>query len=94
MKHYTCKVQGVCSRSVSFDLDDKNIVSNIEFVGGCNGNLKGIALLAAGRPAEELIDLLEGVQCGFKPTSCPDQFAGALRGVLEEQALEALKEQK
>ncbi len=88
---YTCNVKGVCSRSVSFDLDENNIVSNVEFVGGCNGNLQGIGLLASGRPAEELIDLLEGVQCGFKPTSCPDQFAGALRAVLEERALENLK---
>jgi len=89
--HYTCSVRGVCSRTVSFELDENNIVSNVEFMGGCHGNLQGIALLADGRPAEELIDLLEGVQCGFKPTSCPDQFANALRNTLEEKALAELK---
>ena len=60
-------------------------------MGGCHGNLQGIARLAEGRPAEELIDTLEGVQCGFKPTSCPDQFANALRVTLEERALAELK---
>jgi len=89
--HYDCKVRGVCSRMVSFDLDENNVVSNVEFMGGCNGNLKGIAILAEGRTAEELVDLLEGVRCGFKPTSCPDQFANALRNILEERALLALK---
>ncbi|MBR5558787.1 MAG: TIGR03905 family TSCPD domain-containing protein [Oscillospiraceae bacterium] len=89
--HYTCSVRGVCSRTVSFDLDENNIVSNVEFLGGCHGNLQGIALLADGRSAEELIDLLEGVRCGFKATSCPDQFANALRNTLEEKALLELK---
>jgi len=89
--HYDCKVRGVCSRMVSFDLNENNVVSNVEFMGGCNGNLKGIAILAEGRTAEELVDLLEGVRCGFKPTSCPDQFANALRNILEERALLALK---
>ena len=88
---YTCKVSGVCSRTVSFDLDENNIVSNVEFLGGCNGNLQGIARLSEGRPAEELVDLLEGVHCGFKPTSCPDQLASALRRTLEENALLALQ---
>ena len=89
--HYTCDVRGVCSRMVSFDLNENNVVSNIEFVGGCNGNLQGIARLAEGKTAEELIDLLEGVRCGFKNTSCPDQFANALRRTLEEKAMLNLK---
>ena len=89
--HYDCKVKGVCSRMVSFDLDENYLVSNVEFLGGCNGNLQGIGRLAEGRPADEIIDLLEGIHCGFKPTSCPDQFANALRNTLEERALLALK---
>lgn len=89
--HYDCKVKGVCSRMVSFDLDENDLVSNVEFLGGCNGNLQGIGRLAEGRPADEIIDLLEGIHCGFKPTSCPDQFANALRNTLEERALLALK---
>ena len=89
--HYDCNVRGVCSRMVSFDLDENNIVTNVTFMGGCNGNLQGIGRLAEGRSAEDLIALLEGVHCGFKPTSCPDQFASALRNTLEERALLALK---
>ena len=89
--HYDCKVKGVCSRMVSFDLDENNIVTNVEFWGGCNGNLQGIGRLSEGRTAEEIIDLIEGIHCGFKPTSCPDQFANALRTTLEERALLALK---
>ena len=89
--HYDCNVRGVCSRMVSFDLDENDLVSNVEFLGGCNGNLQGIGRLAEGRPADEIIDLLEGIHCGFKPTSCPDQFANALRNTLEERALLALK---
>ena len=80
--HYTCSVRGVCSRTVSFELDENNIVSNVEFMGGCHGNLQGIARLAEGRSAEELIDTLEGVQCGFKPTSCPDQLSKAIKEAL------------
>lgn len=75
--HYEYQPQGVCSSKISFDLDD-GIVSNVRFVGGCNGNLKGISRLADGMSAEKLIELLQGVKCGFKPTSCPDQFAKAL----------------
>ena len=89
--HYTFDVRGVCSRMVSFDLNENNVVSNIEFLGGCNGNLQGIARLAEGKTAEELIDLLEGVRCGFKNTSCPDQFDNALRRTLEEKAMLNLK---
>jgi len=80
--HHTCKLHGVCSRTVSFDLDEKGIISNIEFAGGCHGNLQGIARLSEGKPAEELAGLLDGIRCGFKNTSCPDQFARALRGIL------------
>ncbi len=82
MRH-NFRTQGVCSRTISFDIDD-GIVSNVSFEGGCNGNLKGIAALAEGKPAEEVIDALSGIRCGFKSTSCPDQFAKALKNAMEE----------
>ena len=82
---YNFKTQGVCSRTVSFDME-KGIVSNVAFEGGCNGNLKGIAALAEGKSAQEVIDVLSGIRCGFKSTSCPDQFARALKIAMEENA--------
>ena len=81
---YNYRTQGVCSRSISFDLED-GIISNVKFDGGCNGNLKGISALAEGKPATEIIDVLTGITCGFKSTSCPDQFAKALKSAMEEK---------
>lgn len=70
--------QGVCSRLIKFDLvDDK--VKNVSFVGGCDGNLKGISCLVEGMNVEEVISKIEGIKCGRKSTSCPDQLAKALK---------------
>ena len=74
---YQYKTKGVCSSMISFDIND-GIVSNIKFTGGCNGNLKGISSLAEGMKAEDVIAKIKGLKCGFKNTSCPDQFATAL----------------
>ena len=74
--------RGVCSRSVSFDIDDNHIVTGISFNGGCNGNLKGISALCEGLKAEEIIKRVKGIRCGFKSTSCPDQLAEALEEAL------------
>ena len=81
---YTHKNFGTCSQSVTFDLND-GIVSNVSFYGGCNGNLKGICALAEGKKAEDIIAALEGIKCGFKMTSCPDQFSKALKEALEKE---------
>lgn len=81
---YKFKNSGVCSSSVEFDLND-GIVSNVKYTGGCNGNLKGIAAMSEGMKAEDVISRLEGIKCGFKNTSCPDQLAKALRAALENQ---------
>lgn len=81
---YTHKNTGTCSRSVSFDIDEQGKVHNVEFVGGCNGNLKGIAALCEGCRADELADRLCGITCGFKSTSCPDQLSHALKEALAE----------
>ena len=80
---YDYKTSGVCSRKISFDLEN-DIVTNVSFEGGCNGNLKGIAALAEGKNVSEIIQNLSGIKCGFKSTSCPDQFARALKSALEE----------
>ena len=69
---------------ISFDLDN-GIVSDIKFTGGCNGNLKGIAKLAEGMNAEDVIAKLRGIRCGFKTTSCPDQLANAIEYALNEE---------
>ena len=75
---YTYKTKGTCSQKITFDIND-GVVSNVRFTGGCNGNLQGIARLAEGKRADELIEALEGIRCGFKSTSCPDQLAKALK---------------
>lgn len=76
---YTTK--GTCSRLIHFDLEDGK-VKNVQFIGGCNGNLKGIGSLVEGMPAEEVISRLKGTTCGMKNTSCPDQLAKALEEAL------------
>ena len=74
---YTYKTKGTCSRSILFDVVDGK-VQNVQFIGGCNGNLKGIAALVEGMDADEVIARVQGVTCGMKKTSCPDQLAQAL----------------
>lgn len=74
---FTYKTRGTCSSQITFDLDG-NVVSNVKFYGGCNGNLKGIANLVEGMTVEEISEKLSGVTCGFKSTSCPDQLARAI----------------
>jgi uncharacterized protein (TIGR03905 family) len=75
--------RGVCSRSVSFELDENHRVTGVSFVGGCNGNLKGVAALCEGMLAEDIIARCKGITCGFKSTSCPDQLAQALEEALQ-----------
>ncbi len=82
--HFSYRTSGTCSSEINFDLEN-GIISNVSFRGGCHGNLQGISRLAEGMSATHLIDRLEGLRCGFKPTSCPDQFARALKKALAEQ---------
>ena len=72
------KTQGVCSRAIHFEVKD-NKVTNVSFVGGCSGNTQGVARLIEGMDVDEAISRLEGIQCGPRPTSCPDQLAEALK---------------
>ena len=75
------RTHGTCSTQIQFDLVDGRIY-NVNFTGGCNGNLKGICSLVDGMDAKEVISKLEGICCGFKPTSCPDQLAQAIKQAL------------
>lgn len=80
---YNYKPSGVCSRNISFELEN-GIVKNVSFTGGCSGNTQGIAVLCEGRTVEELVGVLQGIKCGFKNTSCPDQLAKALINASKE----------
>ena len=75
---YTYKTKGTCSREINFEVENGK-VKNVQFIGGCNGNLKGIAALVEGMDIDEVISRVEGVTCGPKSTSCPDQLAKALK---------------
>ena len=80
---YQFKTRGTCSQMIYFDLED-NKVKNVEFLGGCNGNLKGIGKLVEGMDGDEVISRLDGITCGMKSTSCPDQLAKALKAAKEK----------
>ena len=75
---YQYKTKGTCSAMITFELDNDQ-VKNVKFMGGCNGNLKGIGALVEGMNIDDAITRLEGITCGSKSTSCPDQLAQALK---------------
>lgn len=79
---YRYTTRGTCARSIEFEIDN-GTVKNVRFEGGCNGNLKGIGSIVEGMKVEDVIAKLEGIRCGFKTTSCPDQLAQALRKAVE-----------
>lgn len=81
--HYEYKTKGTCSQRILFDMED-GVVSNVQFIGGCHGNLQGICKLIEGMKATDIIEKTEGIRCGMKATSCPDQLACALKKVLDE----------
>lgn len=80
---YSYKPHGVCSRTITFDLNN-GIVKNVRFEGGCSGNTQGVSRLIEGMDADEAIRRLRGIKCGFKSTSCPDQLAVALEQAKKE----------
>ena len=77
---YEYKTKGTCSRAILFDIEDGKL-KNVQYIGGCNGNLKGIGALVEGMDVNEAIRRLEGIHCGPRSTSCPDQLAQALKEV-------------
>lgn len=76
----TYKTKGTCSTAINIEVND-GIIESVQFTGGCNGNLKGICALVKGMKVEDAIEKLEGIRCGMKPTSCPDQLAQALKSL-------------
>ena len=80
--NYEYTTKGTCSRQILFSIEDGK-VHNVQYIGGCNGNLQGVAKLVEGMDVDEVISRLEGIHCGSKPTSCPDQLATALKNAKE-----------
>lgn len=78
MEKRTFKTSGTCAAAINFSIDDEGNVHDVNFVGGCDGNLKAISALVEGRPAAEIAQILSGNTCGRKNTSCADQFSKAL----------------
>ena len=83
MKHFTYKPTRVCSRMIDIDLEGDTIVK-VTFTGGCSGNTQGVAALIAGMNIDEAISRIEGIHCGPRPTSCPDQLSKALKACKAE----------
>ena len=73
---------GTCSKKIEIELSDDGVIESVKFLGGCHGNLQGISALVTGMKAEDVIDKIVGIKCGFKSTSCPDQLSKALKLVL------------
>ena len=82
---YIHKNKGVCSSAITFEVEDHKL-KNVNFIGGCNGNTKGIGKLVEGMDIDDVMKRLEGVTCGKRTTSCPDQLAQALKEYVKEQA--------
>lgn len=81
--HYEYRTSGTCSQVITFDING-NVITNIKFIGGCNGNLKAIAALVDGWTVDQIVDKLSGISCGWKSTSCGDQLAKAVKKAYEE----------
>ena len=78
MKHIQYRTQGTCSQLIDVTADENDIIQDVTFYGGCNGNLQGISRLVIGQKIDDVIQRLNGIRCGAKPTSCPDQLCRAL----------------
>lgn len=80
---YRYKTKGICSKAIEVEIED-GIVKEVRFDGGCNGNTQGVSSLVVGMPAEEVIERLQGIKCGPRPTSCPDQLTKAIQEAMEQ----------
>lgn len=81
---YNYRTRGVCSQEMRIELNDDHTIKGVAIIGGCNGNLQGISRLVEGMKAEDAIERMRGIRCGFKDTSCPDQLAIALTEALAQ----------
>ncbi|MCI2056907.1 MAG: TIGR03905 family TSCPD domain-containing protein [Oscillibacter sp.] len=77
--------QGVCSQQMHVELDENHVITKVEVLGGCSGNLQAVSRLVEGLRAEEAIGKIKGIRCGFKPTSCPDQLARGIEKALQKK---------
>ncbi|MBQ9651631.1 MAG: TIGR03905 family TSCPD domain-containing protein [Prevotella sp.] len=78
-KHIMYKPTGVCSQAIDVTADENDVIQQVFFIGGCNGNLQGISKLVTGQRIDDVISRLQGIRCGHKSTSCPDQLTEALK---------------
>ena len=83
---YEYSTSGTCSKKIILELSEDNVIESVKFIGGCHGNLQGISSLVKGMKADEVIERLEGIKCGFKSTSCPDQLSKAVKQAMEKNA--------
>lgn len=86
MNTFQFRTRGTCSQLIEVSVDDNDIIQSVSFMGGCQGNLTGIGSLVAGMKVDDVIARLQGIQCGYKGTSCPDQLARALKAYKEQKA--------
>ena len=84
METFSYVPRGVCSKKIDIQIED-GIIKSVKYTGGCAGNTQGVAALIAGMSVDEAIERLSGIRCGFKPTSCPDQLANALKEYKEQK---------
>ena len=82
---FTYYPQGTCSSQIDFELDEQNVIRDVQFTGGCHGNLQGISVLVRGMAATEAVSKLQGIRCGYKKTSCRDQLANALLQAMNQK---------
>jgi len=82
---YSYLTQGTCSKQIFLDIDEQGVIRDVQFVGGCNGNLQGISKLVIGMHGDEVVKKLKGIQCGTKPTSCPDQLCKAIEAIKKSE---------
>ena len=82
---FTYYPQGTCSSQIDFELDEQNVIRDVQFTGGCHDNLQGISVLVRGMAATEAVSKLQGIRCGYKNTSCPDQLANALLQAMNQK---------
>jgi len=83
---YIYNTTGTCSKQILLDVED-GVINDVQFLGGCNGNLQGISKLVKGQKVSDVIDKLQGIKCGMKDTSCPDQLSRALSSIIEKSLL-------
>ena len=80
---YIYNTTGTCSKQILLDVED-GVINDVKFLGGCNGNLQGISKLVKGQKVGDIIDKLQGIKCGMKDTSCPDQLSKALQSIVDK----------